>query len=85
MATEEENTEALTSRIHFIHQIVAEQEVDILILGAFGCGIFKQDPTEIAEQFKEEFKTSVVRKVVFAIPPEKKTSNIDAFLGVFGK
>lgn len=86
MATPHENTIALSSRIRFILNIAAEQKVDTLILGAFGCGVFGQDPIETAEIFKQylssEFK-NVFGKVIFAIPRSNKSVNYNAFYKVF--
>ena len=73
-ATETENTTALKKRIRFIHRIAAEQNTDILILGAFGCGVFRQNPTETAEIFKEEFKESPIPEIIFAVPGNNDNS-----------
>lgn len=86
MATPYENTQALRSRIHFILNIAAEQNVDTLILGAFGCGVFGQDPVETAEIFKEFLSSTfknVFGKVIFAIPKSNNSNNYDAFCKVF--
>ena len=50
--TEEENSKALAERIKFVVDIASENNVKTLILGAFGCGVFKQDPIEVATLFK---------------------------------
>ena len=56
------------------------------VLGAWGCGVFKNDPGMVAEVFHEhlsgEFATAFDR-VVFAIPG-KHTENYQAFADVFG-
>lgn len=71
--TKEENTEVLRSRIRFVLDIAKEQEVDILILGAFGCGVFGQDAAEVAEIFKEYLTTThrCFEQVIFAVPRGK--------------
>jgi uncharacterized protein (TIGR02452 family) len=68
-------------RILFIHRANGEE---YLVLGAFGCGVFKNDPYQVAQLFKlalntEEFCYSF-RKIIFAIldPPMVK-----AFAQVF--
>lgn len=68
--TNEENTEALRSRIKFILDIAYVSGVKTLILGAFGAGVFKQDPHEVANIFKEYLTTThkVFDNVIFAIP-----------------
>lgn len=64
-----ENVDALKSRIDFILKIAEYNKVDTIILGAWGCGVFKQDPWEVAKQFKEALKKhQSFKTVVFAIP-----------------
>lgn len=80
---ESENTKALTERIRFVFEIAKDQQVDTLILGAFGCGVFGQDPKTTAEIFhtllENEYK-DVFDKVVFAIP---EGVNLDTFKKVW--
>lgn len=65
----ETNTEALKSRIKFIHAILEQQKVNVIILGAFGCGVFGQDPREVATLFKEEFThTKFINTIIYAVP-----------------
>ena len=45
---------AMRTRMHKIIQLFIENNCNILILGAFGCGVFKNDPHIIAEIWKEE-------------------------------
>ena len=78
--TEEENSKALAERIKFVVDIASENNVKTLILGAFGCGVFKQDPIEVATLFKEALRGSCFDKVVFAIP---RGANYKAFKEVF--
>ena len=70
--TEEQNETALMGRIHLVLRMAVEHNVDTLILGAFGCGVFGQDPKVVASWFRrlltsEEF-SGAFRRVVFAIP-----------------
>lgn len=76
------NTEALKSRIEFVLNIAEDNRVDTLILGAYGCGVFGQDPTEVAEIFQDCLKSCDFRQVVFAIP-SGKNENLKAFKNVF--
>lgn len=66
--TEEENNAHLHARIEFIRRIAEEQKIDTLILGAFGCGVFGQNPDTVAEAIKEIFKTSTISKIILAVP-----------------
>ena len=71
-ATEEENEETLKERIHFIGGIVrahmgSESAIGTVVLGAFGCGVFGQNPEVVAELFKEEFESTPIRTVYAVI------------------
>lgn len=78
----EVNRKTLMERIKFVLDIAAFHGVETLILGAYGCGVFGQDPKEVAEIFKEflsvqkNFKT-----VIFAIP-NGNNGNYSSFLSV---
>lgn len=83
--SDEENTKALHSRIKFILDIAKDNQVDTLILGAYGCGVFGQSAHEVASIFKEYLDTthSCFEKVVFAIPKGNNNNYIE-FKKVFG-
>lgn len=82
--TEGENSEALRERIKFILDIAREEGVQTLILGAFGCGAFGQNPTEVSKIFKEYLETThkCFERVVFAIP-DGKNNNLKEFKNTF--
>lgn len=47
---------------------IAEKEgYRILVLGAFGCGAFRNDPRDVAEAFKKSLATKSFEKVYFPI------------------
>lgn len=76
----------LEKRINFVLQIAAVNQVKILILGAFGCGVFGQNATEVATIFKGLLETTYkgyFYNVIFAIPAEEKYFNLDKFREVF--
>lgn len=79
-----QNTIRLDLRIEYILDIAAENKVDTLILGAFGCGVFRQDPYQVANFFKGYLNTDFhcFDKVIFAIP-DGKNNNFKAFKEVF--
>ena len=59
-----------------------------LILGAWGCGVFQNEPSSIAKMFNEllegEFKNCFER-VIFAIYDKTQTKKVyNAFVGVYG-
>lgn len=78
----EVNTKYLKERIKFVLDIARENNVSTLILGAYGCGAFGQNPIEVANIFKNYLTTTYkcFDKVVFAIP---KGINYDKFVQVF--
>lgn len=72
--SEEENLDALSDRIAFIYDAAEANHVDTLILGAYGCGVFKQNPKDVACAFRILSRGRYhFRKVIFAVPDE--TSN----------
>lgn len=82
--THEENTKVLRDRVRYVLDVAKHNDVDTLILGAYGCGVFGQNPTEVASIFKEYLTTThkCFKKVVFAIP-EGKDLNLNAFRNVW--
>ena len=69
--SEKDNETALQDRIRFIRDICDNEGVEILIAGAFGCGVFAQNPEAVAACFKECFSDTKVKKVIFAVPPDR--------------
>lgn len=66
-----ENSKALISRIRFVLDIAKDNKIETLILGAYGCGVFKQDSYEVASIFKVLLLShyrDCFKKVIFAIP-----------------
>lgn len=78
---------AMEERIDHILYSAYENKIDCLILGAFGCGIFGNNPKDVAEIFKkllDKKYTGVFIKVVFAIPNNNsKNNNYKEFYKVF--
>lgn len=80
-----ENIKALSQRIKFLLSVAAMNRCDTLILGAFGCGAFLNDPAEVARIFAEELQSNFrgcFKNVVFAIP-EPSGLNYKTFESVF--
>lgn len=68
--------------------IAAAHGVDILVLGAFGCGAFQNEPEAVAKAYREilpEFE-GYFSQIVFAVYCSPKDSrNYDVFLQVLGQ
>ena len=76
---------AMVDRIHFMLDIAKEEEVNTLILGAWGCGVFGNDAEFVANSFKkelEEYYTDTFENIIFAIPGG---TNYMVFKRVLGK
>lgn len=60
----------LARRVECVMRVAAVQGVDGLVLGAFGCGVFSNDPQRVAGLFKEwlDAHPGVFENVVFAVP-----------------
>ncbi len=85
--TEDKLKALLQSRIRRIFQVAIANGAEVLILGAFGCGAFRNPPELVAEVFKE-FTTEyqecfdTIEYAVFC--REHETENYDAFCRLFG-
>lgn len=71
------------SRARHILAVAAAKGVDVMVLGAFGCGAFKNDPSivayalrQVAGEYRDRFEA-----IVLAIPAGR---NLQAFRRVFG-
>ena len=82
--SDEENTKTLKERIKFVLDIAEDNNVEILILGAYGAGVFGQNPYEVASVFKDTINkyNYHFEKVIFAIP-KGKNNNFNCFKKVF--
>lgn len=76
------NREAMVSRISFIRDIAEENHADVLILGAFGCGVFGQDQDEVAEIFQSAFAETSVPRLIYAVPSKFNEKNANAFKNI---
>ena len=75
------------SRARQILSAAAREFVDVVILGAFGCGAFRNDPKVVASAYKEvvpEFRKRF-KAIEFAVYCRgADTENYEAFQEVFG-
>lgn len=74
--------ELFKMRIRNIFEVALDNNIQILVLGAFGCGAFKNPPEIVASAFNEVIKEIYpvlqhnMKKIVFAI---KSTNNNDPY------
>ncbi|MCM1215000.1 MAG: TIGR02452 family protein [Lachnospiraceae bacterium] len=62
------NSPMLDLRTDFVVSVASTYQPDVLILGAWGCGVFEQSPKEVAECFLEALTKYKIKSVVFAVP-----------------
>lgn len=84
-ATELENL--LTSRIRRIFEVAASNENDVLILGAFGCGAFRNPPEIVAKVFNAVMQDYLYHfeTIEYAVfHTERELANYEAFKRIMG-
>ncbi|WP_041833003.1 TIGR02452 family protein [Actinoplanes sp. N902-109] len=59
--------EILRRRARRVLAVAAAHGHRRLVLGAWGCGVFRNDPTEVARAFADALRTTPVERVVFAV------------------
>lgn len=72
--------ETLIRRANYVLTVAKEQGHKIVVLGAWGCGVFKNDPVQVAKIFndclkQEKFK-NFFDEIVFAIYDTSKTLKV---------
>jgi putative RNA 2'-phosphotransferase len=84
----EDVAEVLQNRSEFVLAIAAHHKIDRLVLGAWGAGVFGNDPAQVARIFAELLRGAFAGafvEVVFAVLGTRETSaNHHAFAEVFG-
>lgn len=80
--------ELFKSRVKNIFEAARDNNVDYLILGAFGCGAFKNPPLIVAEAFRrtieEQNYLKDFKQIIFAIKPTGECCpNLSTFLSKF--
>ena len=80
--SERECDACLANRIETLLNIAALQEIETLIVGAFGCGRQGFPPAQVIEQFQSWIDThqGAIPKIVFAVP----RVHFEAFDAAFG-
>lgn len=82
--TPEDMNTVMDERIRFMYQVVAGNAVDTLIVGAWGCGVFHQDPKFVAYALKKYAGVSGCSKVIAAVP-NGNGRNAQAFQHYWGR
>lgn len=72
--------DAMRERIRITLAIANEHNINILVLGAFGCGVFKNDPKVVGKIFAEEVQRYPDIEYIFTIPDKE---NYDKFVNAF--
>ena len=68
--TEESANRELRERIELIIKLAHVKDIDYLVLGAWGCGVFKNDPKTVAQLFADvikEYNTNI-KDIIFTMP-----------------
>jgi uncharacterized protein (TIGR02452 family) len=77
----------MKNKINAMLDVAAINGCNNIILGAWGCGVFKNDPATVAKLFKEvlETKPYLFEKVVFAIINDTNSvgNNYQIFYDIF--
>jgi uncharacterized protein (TIGR02452 family) len=66
--SKEENFAALERRISFVAEILNDRKVDVFITGAWGCGVFAQDPETVAMLMYKYLSQTCIKELQFVIP-----------------
>ena len=81
-----ESGDLLKKRIHRIMAIARAYQQSVLVLGAWGCGAFGNDPHRTAADFRHALETDfsgAFSKVVFAIASWSPHTNLGPFRDLF--
>ena len=80
----EEAYRVMEERIEFVFKVAVKMKADTLILGAYGCGVFKNNSRFVAYVMKhfEHKYGGHFRKIIYAIP-DSSSENYKAFEEIF--
>lgn len=87
--SDDECISALESRINSILTTAYLENVDNFIIGAFGCGVFKNNPIDVASIFNSVLSNkykNCFKNIIIAIPTMNERDNtMDIFKSAFNK
>lgn len=79
--------ETMTRRIRIMLMIARENNYKNLVLGAWGCGAFRNKPENVAEYFRtvlfDEYYSQYFTEICFAVYGDENSRNISAFRECF--
>ena len=75
----------MTERIRRILDVAAKEKVEVMILGAFGCGAFHNPPEIVADIFAQLIRNYSFETVEFAVYCRDDTKNFDVFESKFAE
>lgn len=77
---EEYGYKVMKDRMRKVLKVFSKEKNKTLILGAYGCGVFRNDPIKISKFFfellKEEKLEKYFKRVVFAVYDKSKTKDV---------
>ena len=80
--------QVMKDRMRLALAIFAHKRNHTIILGAYGCGVFRNDPNDVAKWWKEllldEKYGGYFKNILFVILDKPDGENIRAFEGMFG-
>lgn len=79
---------AMQRRVALVLDVMAAHEHGAIVLGAWGCGVFRNDPAVIAELFREALGTThrgVFAHIRFSVLDRRDAGTYDAFARGFGR
>jgi uncharacterized protein (TIGR02452 family) len=80
----------MRARIEKVLAVAVKHSYEAVVLGAWGCGVFRNDPEEVAGWFAEHltgggaYRTAFTRVVFAVLDPSTTGANIRPFLRRFG-
>ncbi|MFN2363836.1 MAG: TIGR02452 family protein, partial [Halarsenatibacteraceae bacterium] len=83
--------EYMRRRIEYILAVAVAKETDALVLGAFGCGVFQNDPVKIANIFADFLLPAGIYSQAFSavdfaiLSKNRESENLKAFRKAFSK
>lgn len=78
-----ENNRVLHQRVGFVLGLMEKNNADTIVIGAWGCGVFKQDPNIVAQSMRYWLEHSDVASNIIIAIPDKDSDNYKAFERIF--